>query len=76
MQYKNIKNEYNIKNRGNEEIQVKLIETIPKNSNVKFKTSCIGICSTKKRNTFVREYIITIKPNNEYKFTTEYKINY
>ena len=75
--YRNIATKYRVKNRGKEEIEIKLNENIPRyRDNIKFKTSCSGICSSKEKNAFVREFSIKLKPNENYNFTTEFEVHY
>ena len=75
--YRNIATKYSIKNRGKKDIEVKLSENIPRyRDNIKFKTSCSGICSSKEKNAFIREFSIKLKANESYSFTTEFEVSY
>ena len=74
--YRDIETKYTIKNRGKEPIEVKISENIPRyRDTIKFKTSCSGICTSKEKNAFLREFSIKLKANESYSFTTEFEIS-
>ncbi len=73
--YRDIETKYTLHNRGEEPIVVKLSENIPRyKDKAVFKTSCSGICSSKKINAFSREFTIKLKANESYSFTTEFEV--
>ena len=73
--YRDIETKYTLHNRGKEPIVVKLSENIPRyKDKAVFKTSCSGICSSKKINAFSREFTIKLKANESYSFTTEFEV--
>ena len=75
--YRDVKTKYTIKNRGKKPIEVKISENIPRyRDTVKFKTSCSGICSSREKNAFVREFTIKLKAEESYSFTTEFEVYY
>ncbi len=75
--YRDVKTKYTIKNRGKKPIEVKISENIPRyRDTVKFKTSCSGICSSREKNAFLREFTIKLKPEKSYSFTTEFEVYY
>ena len=75
--YRDIETKYIIKNRAKEPIEVKISENIPRyRDTIKFKTSCNGICSSKEKNAFLREFTIKLKPEESYNFTAEFEVYY
>jgi len=73
--YRDIETKYSVQNEGKERIEIRLNETIPRyQGSLRFKSSCSGICSSKKKSAFVREYTITLEPNQSYSFTTEFEV--
>ncbi len=75
--YRDIETKYNIKNRGDKIINIRLNENIPQNNDdTKFNTDCSDICSFKKINAFTREFDIILKPHSEYTFKTGFEIYY
>ena len=75
--FKNIETTYTLKNRGNENLVLKINENIPRyGDKINFKTSCSGVCSFNKKSAFVREFTINLQPKSSYKFTTEFEVYY
>ena len=75
--YRDVETKYTIKNRGKKPIDVKISENIPRYRNsIKFNTSCSGICSSREKNAFLREFTIKLKENESYSFTTEFEVYY
>ncbi|CAA6817594.1 MAG: Unknown protein [uncultured Sulfurovum sp.] len=75
--YRNVETTYNVRNQGKEPLELRLVESIPVYGNdITLKTSCKDNCSVKKKNAFVREFIIHLKAKEEYEFTSEFEVNY
>jgi len=73
--YRNVEATYTIRNQGDTAQTLKIEERIPVyGENIKVKTSCSGICSTRKLTAFVREFTIQLKAKGSYKFTTEFEV--
>ena len=75
--YRNIESTYTLRNQGDTAQTLKIEERIPTyGDNIRLKTSCSGICSTRKLTAFVREFTIQLKAKSSYKFTTEFEVYY
>ncbi len=75
--YRDIETKYTIKNRGKKQIDVKISENIPRyRDTIKFNTTCSGICTSREKNAFLREFTIKLKANESYSFTTEFEVYY
>jgi len=74
--YKNVKTKYTLTNGSKKEVVVKLQEQIPRyKSKITFKSDCKG-CVIKDKNAFYKEFIIKLKPNSNFSFTTEFEVFY
>jgi hypothetical protein len=75
--YRNVETTYTLRNQGKTAQTLKIEELIPTyGDNIRLKSSCSGICSTRKVTAFVREFTIKLKAKGEYKFTTEFEVYY
>lgn len=72
-----VKTKYSVRNRGEDSVIVKINENIPTYGREIFvESSCNDICSIEKKNAFVREFTIKLKPEQEYEFTSEFEVNF
>ena len=75
--YENIETTYNIRNRGEKYIELKIEEIIPTYGNqITVNTSCEEACSVEKKSAFIREFTIKLKPKEKYIFTSEFEVKF
>lgn len=75
--YRNVETTYNIRNQGKEPLTLKIKEQIPTyGEHISTKTSCKEKCSVVKKNAFIREFTIQLKPKEKYLFTSEFEVTY
>jgi hypothetical protein len=73
--YMNVESSYRIHNRGNEPLTLKIEERIPtRGGRIELKSSCSGICSSKKLTAFVREFTVRLDAGKSYEFTSEFEV--
>jgi len=70
-----IETTYEIKNRGKEDIEVRIKETIPTyGRKITSTTSCSGICSFEKESAFIRIFKVKLKKDSVYSFKTYFEV--
>lgn len=75
--YRNVETTYNIRNQGKEPLVLKIKEQIPTyGEHISVKTSCKEKCSVVKKNAFIREFTIKLKPKEKYLFTSEFEVRF
>jgi hypothetical protein len=81
IKYKNSKNyqttttQYKIRNQGEKVTEIRIKESIPRyGNNIKLESSCNYNCRVVKKDAFHREFIIKVKPNEEFVFTSTFEI--
>ncbi len=74
---KNVETTYSVRNRSKLPQILKIQERIPVYADkITLKSDCKDICEEKKESAFIREFTISLKPKQQYDFTSEFEVIY
>lgn len=74
--YRNIETTYSVRNRGEETVELRIMENIPTyGDNIKLSNSC-DKCTIKKHNAFTREFIIILNAGEEYQWKSGFEVSF
>jgi len=72
---RDVETTYEVRNRGKDEVIVKISENIPAyGRKITVSSSCSDNCKIEKKSAFRREFTIKLAPEEVYSFTTEFNV--